>query len=202
MKLNLNDIVDQRAYERERGSFRERVIALKRLRRIPLGAIISVVFENRDTIRFQVQEMARAERMLTDDQIQNEINTYNPLIPNRGQLCATLFLELTSKADLQVWLPKLVGIERAVELRIGEGANIAVVPAAVDEQHAAALTREQVTSAVHFIRFELTPEQVKRFATEPVALASSHPSYEAQTVLSDETRAALLDDVQGGVSAD
>src|SRR6186997_651114 len=119
-KLTLDDIADLREYEREREHFRTRVIDLKKRRRVSVGPFVTLVFENRDTIRFQIQEMARAERMLTDDAIQTELDIYNPLIPEPGRLCASLFVELTTKAELEEWLPKLVGIERSVQLRIGD----------------------------------------------------------------------------------
>ena len=119
-KLALQDIVDLRAYERERPNLQQRVLALKRRRRIAIGPVVTLLFENRDTIRFQIQEMARAEKMLRDEQILTELETYNPLIPEAGELSATLFIELTSKAELEEWLPKLVGIERSVELRVGD----------------------------------------------------------------------------------
>ena len=114
-KLTLGDIADARAYERERDAFRQRVIELKRRRRVHVGTLVTFVFENRDTIRFQIQEMARAEKILSDEAIQHEIDTYNALIPDPGQLSATVFLELRSKMELLEWLPKLVGIERSVE---------------------------------------------------------------------------------------
>src|SRR3954466_3920393 len=117
-KLELDDIVDLRAYERGRPEMQRRVFALKRRRRVSVGPIITVLFENRETIRFQIQEMARTEKMVRDDQILGELEAYNPLIPEAGELSATLFVELTSKAALEEWLPKLVGIERSVELRI------------------------------------------------------------------------------------
>ena len=119
MKLTLGDIADQRAYEREREAFRAQIIELKKRRRIGIGPFVTIVFENRDTIRFQIQEMARAEKMVSDAAIQGELDVYNPLIPEAGSLAATLFIELTNKDDLVEWLPKLVGIERSVELRMG-----------------------------------------------------------------------------------
>ena len=94
-KLTLDDISDLRAYERERDEFRGQVIALKRRRRVALGDIVTLLFENRRTIRFQVQEMARAEKIISDEGIETELRVYNPLIPEPGQLCATLFIELT-----------------------------------------------------------------------------------------------------------
>lgn len=86
------------------------------------------MFENRDTMRFQIQEMARVERMETDAQIIEELETYNPLIPQPGNLSATLFVELTNDEDLRAWLPKLVGIERSIELRLSDGSVIVDTP--------------------------------------------------------------------------
>ena len=89
-KLTVDDIKDVRAYERERDDFRRRIIDLKRRRRVELGTLMTLVFENTDTMRWQVQEMARAERMLRDEQIAHEVETYNELIPAEGELSATL----------------------------------------------------------------------------------------------------------------
>src|SRR5262245_64203985 len=111
-KLTVDDIVDLRAYERERAEFRARVIALKKSRRIALGDLVTIVFENTDTMRFQIQEMARAEKMLRDEQIEHEVATYNELIPDAGELSATLFIEITDAERLREWLPKLPGIQR------------------------------------------------------------------------------------------
>jgi hypothetical protein len=196
-KLTLSDIADLREYERERDAFRAHVVELKRRRRIPVGLFVSMVFENRDTIRFQIQEMARVEKLITDEAIQNELDTYNPLIPDPGTLCATLFLELTSDEQLREWLPKLVGIERSVAIRIGDGDGADLVRSVVDEAHEQQLTREETTASVHYIRFELTPDQIERFATEPLALAIDHPNYDDATELTDVNRAELLDDLRG-----
>ena len=197
-KLTLDDIADLRAYEREREQFRDHIIALKRRRRIPVGPVITLVFENRDTVRFQIQEMARAERMLTDEAIQVELDIYNPLIPAAGQLAATMFLELTSKAELEEWLPKLVGIERAVELRIaGADGHPIVVPCTPEAAHEAQLTREEVTASVHYVYFELAPEQVEAVAAGDVSLAVRHPQYDHATALGAETVAELLTDLRG-----
>jgi hypothetical protein len=195
-KLTMDDIVDLRAYEREREEFRARVIEQKRLRRVPVGPIVTCLFENTDTIRLQIQEMARVERMLRDEQIQEELDIYNPLIPDAGELSATMFIELTTTELLKEWLPKLVGIERAVELLIGD-ASPEVVKCEVDPEHEAQLTREEVTSAVHYIRFKLSPAQVERFASEPVVLAVNHPSYAEGAPLSAATKQALLTDLRG-----
>jgi Protein of unknown function (DUF3501) len=198
--LTLDDIVDQRAYERERHEFRSRVIAAKKLRRISVGPVITLTFESRLTMRFQVQEMARAEKMITDDQIQHELDVYNRLLPAPGELSATLFLELTSEQELLTWLPRLVGVERACELRIGERDATQVITSTPDEGHEANLTREATTSAVHYVRFHFTDQQVEAFATQPVSLVVNHPEYPdglPGAPLSDATRAELTVDLVG-----
>ena len=193
-KLTIDDISDLRAYERERDDFRRQVIALKKRRRVGLGPIVTVVFENRDTIRFQIQEMARAEKIISDEGIQTELDIYNPMIPEPGTLAATLFIELTSEADLQHWLPRLVGIERAVQLRLDD----LVVRALVDPEHEKQLTRETITASVHYIHFELTPEQVDHFAAAAsVRLEIDLDNYREGTELDDETRNELLVDLRG-----
>ncbi|MBO0730143.1 MAG: DUF3501 family protein [Acidimicrobiaceae bacterium] len=192
-QLTLHDIADLRAYEREREAFRARIIRLKKLRRVQVGPVITFVFENRDTVRFQIQEMARAERMLTDEAIQTELDTYNPIIPSPGQLSATMFIELTSRAEMEHWLPRLVGVERSVELVVGDELR---VQAGVEEAHAAQLTREEITASVHYLRFELEPVAVEAFAAGPVDLAIRHPAYREWTRLSDATRIELLTDLE------
>jgi hypothetical protein len=191
-KLTLADIADTRAYERERAEFRAHVIELKRRRRVHLGTLLTLVFENRDTMRFQVQEMARVERIATDEGIQDELDVYNPLIPDPGQLCATLFIELTTDEQVREWLPKLVGIERSIVFRLVDGSE---VRCHVEAQHASQLTREHVTAAVHFVDFRFTPEQVAAFARGAV-LASDHPAYEEAVELPPVTLDELLADLR------
>jgi hypothetical protein len=198
-KLTIDDNADLRAYERERDEFRDRIIALKKVRRVPVGPIITVMFENRETMRFQIQEMARAEKILSDEAIQHEVDTYNALIPDPGQLSATLFLELTSKMQLIEWLPKLVGVERSVELVLGSGDDAVVVPCIPEEAHEEQLTRPDVTASVHYLRFELSPAEVEAFGRADagsVQLRVNHPQYDEATTLSAETVASLLEDLR------
>ena len=192
--LTLDDISDARAYEREREGFRERIIALKKLRRVQVGPVISFVFENRDTIRFQIQEMARAERIYTDDAIKTELDTYNPLIPAKGHLCATMFIELTTRAEMEHWLPRLVGIEQSAKLLLPSGDSVI---ATVEGAHAAQLTRDEITASVHYVNFSLNDEQVGDFRSGEVRLALDHPEYRYQTVLSDATKDSLGGDLMG-----
>lgn len=190
-KLTLADIADVRAYEREREALRARVIDLKSRRRISLGHIVTVTFENRDTMRHQVQEMARVEKIVTDEGIQEELDVYNPMIPEPGQLCATVFIELTSDEQMRLWLPRLVGIERSFVVRLPGGGEVRSI---TEEQHESQLTRPDVTAAVHYIRFEFTPEQVAGFV-DGVVLASDHPAYGEEIELLPATVAELRTDL-------
>jgi hypothetical protein len=106
-----------------------------------------------------------------------------------------LFVELTTEEDLRRWLPLLVGIERAVELRLADGSTVSSTPEA---QHERQLTRETITASVHYVRFELSSEQVEAFAAGSVRLATDHPNYAAEVVLPEDTRTELLVDLRGG----
>jgi len=192
-RLTLDDILDARAYERVRDDFRRRVMARKRLRRVGLGEIMTVVFESVDTVRFQVQEMARVEKIFTDEGIQAELDVYNRLLPSPGELSATLFIELTTEADLRHWLPRLVGMERSVVFDLADGSTVGSIP---EGSHAEALTRDTVTPAVHYLRFPFTAAQVDAFAGGPVTLSVRHPEYTATVDLAEGTRAELLGDLQ------
>ena len=191
-KLTTEDIKDLREYERERADFRQRIIELKRTRRITLGPILTILFENTETMRWQVQEMARAERMLRDEQIAHEVETYNALIPDPGELSGTLFLELTSDEALREWLPKLVGIEFAIAFVFPDGSRAPGKPSDEDEER---LTRPDTTAAVHYLRFAFTPEQVKAFQDDPVRLVVDHPEYEDEITLDAVQHASLAADL-------
>jgi len=192
--LTLSDVLDLRAYERVRQDYRARVIARKRNRRVSLGPIMTLVFECVDTVRFQVQEMARAEKIISDDAIQVELDVYNRLLPGERELSATLFIELTSDPALREWLPRLVGIERQIGIAM-DGDVVLSVPEA---EHASALTRDTITPAVHYLRFAFTEAHVEAFRdAAEVAVVATHPAYEARTTLPPAVRAELLGDLLG-----
>lgn len=176
------------------------MIAAKRLRRVSVGPFVTLTFENRLTMRFQVQEMARAEKMTSDEQIEHELEVYNQLLPGQGELSATLFLELTDEQQLRTWLPRLVGIERSAELHLGAGAT-EVIPSIAEAGHQSSLTRQTETSAVHYVRFRLTEDQIDAFSAGPVRLAVSHPEYREGlpgVELGDACRTELLSDLRPG----
>jgi hypothetical protein len=190
--LELDDILDLRAYEKVRTEKKAEVLGIKRRRRIEVGTFVSVMFESRDTMWYQIQEMLRAERVISDEGVLDELRAYNPLIPEPGQLCATVFIELTSDDSMREWLPKLVGIERSFRLRLADGREIAPV---TDEQHDATLTRENVTAAVHYIRFEFGADDVATFGNGPVQLLCTHPNYLEAVELAPHTVAELRGDL-------
>ena len=140
--------------------------------------------------------MARIEKLITDEAIQRELDTYNPLIPAPGHLSATLFLELTSDDQLREWLPKLVGIERSILLQAGEGDAGVTVRALPEEAHAAQLTREELTASVHYVRWELTGDEVAAVERGPVRLSVDHVAYGATTGLDRHCVAELVNDLR------
>jgi hypothetical protein len=190
-KLTIDDIKDLREYERERDEFRRHIVEMKKRRRVQLGDLLTITFENTDTMRFQVQEMARIERMLTDEQIRTELDTYNQLIPGPNELSGTLFVEIDNKERLYEWLPKLVGIQRAVSIWLHDGSSVPSTPE--DEER---LTREETTTTVHYLKFRFTPEQVDAFAAGPVRIVVDHPNYNAVVELAEEQRSELVEDLR------
>jgi len=164
------------AYAKERATFRARVIAHKRNRTVHLGEHVTLLFEDELTIRYQVQEMLRVEKMFEDSGIEQELAAYNPLIPDGGNLKATMLLEYEDENERRDALARLRGIEDAVWVRV---AGFPPVRSIADED----LDRENdtKTSAVHFVRFELTPPMVAGFkAGANVAMGVDHPDYRAE----------------------
>jgi len=192
-KLTVDDIVDMRAYERERDALRRHIIDLKKSRRIALGPIMTMVFENTLTMRWQVQEMARVERMLRDEQIAHEVETYNQLIPDAGELSATLMIELTSEPALREWLPRLVGIQEHIAIVLPDGHSVFGELSEDDELR---LTRDDITAAVHFLKFRFAPEDVEMFASGPVRIVVNHPEYDQDVLLTPEQHVQLLADLR------
>jgi hypothetical protein len=164
------------AYAKERGAFRARVIAHKRNRTVHLGEHVTLLFEDELTIRYQIQEMLRIEKMFDESGIDQELDAYNPLIPDGGNLKATMLVEYEDENERRDALARLRGIEDAVWVRV---AGFPSVQAIADED----LERENdtKTSAVQFVRFELTPPMIAAFkAGVTVAMGVDHPNYRAE----------------------
>jgi hypothetical protein len=188
-KLTNRDIKDLREYERERDAFRAEIISMKKKRRIHIGEIITMVFENAATMRFQIQEMARVERLIRDEQIEHELATYNELIPETGQLSSTLFIEITDEQSLRYWLPRLTAIQDHVHI------DVAGERSTGRERDIDRLTREdEITTTVHYLKFDFTDAQRAAFVDGPVSIVIDHPEYQERTELTDEQRDELLGD--------
>ena len=167
------------AYAKERSAFRARVLAHKRNRIVPLGPHVTLLFEDELTIRYQIQEMLRIEKTFDEAGIQQEVDAYNPLVPDGSNLKATMLLEYEDADARHAALAQLRGIEDHVFMRV---AGFPVVQAIADED----LDRENddKTSAVHFVRFELTPAMIAAFkADTPVALSIDHSNYQAEVAM-------------------
>jgi len=195
--LTLADVLDLRAYERARDDYRRAVTEMKRRRRVALGPVMTLLFESFDTVRFQVHEMARAERILSDEGLQAELDVYNRLLPAPGELSATLFIELVTEEELRHWLPRLVGIERALGFELAVPPRRSVVRGVPEAAHADQLTREAVTAAVHYLRFSFSPDEVAAFGADPVVLFADHPEYGHRTALTPEVQKELVGDLRG-----
>ncbi|MBS0582105.1 MAG: DUF3501 family protein [Proteobacteria bacterium] len=188
-KLTQDDLYTLEAYARERAAFRARVLEHKKARIVHVGAHVTLVFEDRLTVQYQIQEMLRVERIFEPAGIAEELAAYNPLIPDGGNLKATMLIEYPDENERTRKLVELHGIEHRVALLIG---GLTPVTAIADED----LDRstETKTAAVHFLRFELDPAHVAAFAGSEVVFAIDHPAYSARQMLSAAVRAALADD--------
>jgi Protein of unknown function (DUF3501) len=178
-------------YARERASFREKVLEHKKKRTVHLGEHISLHFEDELTIRYQVQEMLRIERIFEDAGIQSELDAYNPLIPDGSNWKATMLIEYPDADERRRMLGLLKGVERRVWVQIEECERVLAI---ADED----LEREndEKTSSVHFLRFELSAamrERLRRGAK--VTVGVEHPQYRAISELQPEVRAALAADL-------
>lgn len=188
--LAREDLLSLEHYAQQRPAIRSRVMAHKKARTLYLGAHLTLIFEDRLTVQYQVQEMLRIERIFEAAGIQGELDAYNPLIPDGDNLKATLMLEFAEVAERRRELARLRGIEHAIELRV---AGCPPVRAVADED----LPRSDAekTSAVHFLRFPLSAAHIAAWrAGAAVSLASTLPALAVAGELGDEQRRALAAD--------
>jgi hypothetical protein len=188
-KLTRADIRGPRLYAAIRDDLRKRVIELKRVRRVSVGPQVTLVFENRATMIFQIEEMCRAEQIAEPDKIQDEIDIYNKVLPDTGQLAATLLIEITDEKEIEPTLARLVGLQDHVWLVVG------------GERVRAEFDPEQFASdrlaAVQYLKFTLGAAADKALRTEgtALALAVDHPNYRHEARLDDEARRSLAADL-------
>src|SRR5262249_6267586 len=167
------------------------IVELKQARRVSVGRCLTFVFENRATVWFQIQEMVRAER-LVDESNAEEVEVYNGLLPRPGEpAAATMMIEIAEAAGIKPVLDRLLGIDTRdyVKLTVGRHAIVGDFGSGHSDEERGRL------SAVHFVRFALPPDVRARWSASEVALIVEHPNERARTVLSDETRRSLLDDL-------
>ncbi|MFK2892713.1 DUF3501 family protein [Dyella flagellata] len=189
-KLQRHDLLTLEAYAAQRSEFRARVMLHKKNRNVHMGEYLALSFEDRLTIQYQVQEMLRIERIFEASGINEELDAYNPLIPDGKNLKATLFVEYPDVEQRKRELARLVGIEHGIKLAV---VGHAPVTAVADEDMDR--STDEKTAAVHFLRFELDEgmiEDWKRGAM--VTLASTHPEMRETVTLSETMRRTLATD--------
>jgi hypothetical protein len=186
-----DDILNLYEYERVRAARRRAVIDLKRIRRVQVGRYLSFVFENRDTVWFQIQEMCRAERIVDDTKVAEEVEVYNTLLPASGELAATMLIEIEDSAQIKPVLDRLLGIDSRDYVRLEVGPH--VILGRFEAGHSD--EEKGKISAVHFVRFPLPSDARREFERMEVALVVAHPNEHARTVLSAETKRSLLQDL-------
>jgi len=189
-RIEQSDVKLGADYESIRPQFRARVIREKEQRRVQVGDAVSLHFENRDTVLFQVQEMVRIEHITESDKVQHEIDTYNQLLPEKGELSATLFIEVTDADQIKPMLDRLQGIDRGRKVFVRfDGQRVAGV-------FEAGYSTDVKLSAVHYVRFPFTPAQMERFAAaQDVAVVIEHPRCKAEARVPPRTHAALIADL-------
>ncbi|MEE8410407.1 MAG: DUF3501 family protein [Myxococcota bacterium] len=187
--ISVDDLKSIPEYEEQRVAVRRRIIALKKIRRLILGDRVSLVFDNRETLLFQIHEMMRAEGITDRDALQAECDVYNGLLPNGSELTAALFIELPPGSDVRGELKSFIGIDEHTALVLGDESIVAKS----EEGYFA----EERISTIQYIRFSLDGPQLERFRETSVAAAVviDHPNYQARLTLSEETRRSLIEDL-------
>ena len=189
--IKREELLSLEAYARSRGEIRAQVIAHKKIRTVHLGEHVTLQFEDAVLIRYQIQEMLRIERIFEEAGIQGELDAYNPLVPDGANWKATMFVEYPDEAQRRSMLARLKGIERRVWVQVG---GVARIYAIADED----LEREneEKTSAVHFLRFDLSPEargDLRRGAA--LTIGVDHTEYAASVTVEPQVRTSLAGDL-------
>jgi len=192
MTIARNSLLTLEAYARVRGDMRKRIIEHKKQRAVSLGNHLTFLFEDETTIRYQIQEMLHIEKIFDEDGIQGELEAYLPLVPDGSNLKATLQLEYENEIERRAALARLIGIEDKVFVQVeGEPPVYAIADEDLERESA------EKTSAVHFVRFELTPQMKTRLREGAAfAIGCDHPHYRVPTQTVDgEVRESLLKDL-------
>ncbi|HSN03565.1 MAG TPA: DUF3501 family protein [Nitrospira sp.] len=189
--ITLDEVIPYADYERQREDFRSRIIALKQRRRISVGPLITLVFENRETLKFQIQEMIRVERIFDPAKVQEELDVYNALLPSGGELSATLLIEITDEARMKHWLDTFMGLDHGQKVAIVAGNE------RIFGEFEGGHSHETKISAVHFVRFRPTPAMITALADlrQRVTLSVDHNGYREEASVPGSMREEWLSDL-------
>lgn len=190
-KITREEILNIYEYEKVRPQKVQEIIQLKKNRRVFIEPWVHLVFENRETVWFQIQEMIRAERMVREEEIQQEMDVYNELIPDKNELSITMFIEIPEANERKRLLPQLVGIHDHLYFHIGSKHTIRAV---ADER-----SKEDYeygkAAVVHFLKLKLTDDQVEDFKKEQLRVEINHPNYRAMNLIPEEVKQELIKDL-------
>ena len=183
------DLLDWATYADRRAALRAAAMAAKQLRRVHVGDSLTFLFESFETIRYQIHEMMRAEKIVREEDIAHEIETYNELVPGPSELSATIFIEYSERDERDRMLAKLAGIDDKFWLEVA-GERSFVVPDRRNE-------RKDRTLAVHYVKFPLSPAGLEALRAErgPIRLGVDHPGYSASVELGGDALGALSEDL-------
>jgi hypothetical protein len=195
-KVTLDEVMGLERYEQVRNEARQRIIALKKRRRVGVGDHVTFVFENHDTMWFQIHEMLRAERIVDLDRVRDELDVYNGLIPEPGELSATMLIEITEENRIRERLVSLIGIDEAVTMEIGDATTGNRL--CIRGKFETGRSKEDKLSAVQYVRFPFSAAARRAFidGVQPVRLVIDHPNYRHQAVLDDAVRRSLAQDLE------
>ena len=188
--LERQDLLTLEEYAEKRSSIRQETIQVKKLREVHLGSHIRMIFENKQTVQYQIQEMLRIGKIFESSEIQDELDVYNALVPNGSNLKATMMIEYPDVAERVEALSRLIGVEKSIYFQVD--GHDKVFPICNED-----LERETdvKTSAVHFMRFEFDQNMIADFVSgSDVKVGSAHPNYDYETSLDSQSQEALSED--------
>jgi len=193
-KLNRSDLLSLEDYAASRAEYRAKAMAHKKNRIVPVGGHVSLHFEDRVTMQYQVQEVLRAEKIFDGNEIEGELEAYNPLIPDGQNFKATMMIEYADEDQRRIELARLLNIEDLTWVRIGDGAKVFAIADEDMERET-----EEKTSSVHFLRFQLDADMVAAAKSgAAIAVGIDHEHYaEAVDPLPENYRASLVNDLSG-----
>ena len=189
--LKPSDLMNIIDYEKVREKYRKDIIDYKKERRLSLGPNITITFENRKTMKFQIQEMMRAERMVHDRQIKEELDIYNSLLPEKNGLSATLFIEVTKETQIHSVLNKFIG------LTVGNNLYFQIVEQKVFARFEEGREEAGKISSVHYLQFDLDEKNITDFLNDGIAVAITidYNDYQSSEILTKTMRSSLIEDL-------